>query len=169
MLAPGDLAQLPTWVSGVRTPFGGLVKFFFRRHLERAAAQKHGSAGMDAARQKQAERKEKRVQSKVDKKQSATAQLDELLKAHGVAAGYAALHLLGPSLAHAVRVFVDPKTAGKKRRGRGCVSTAARALTARALTTSLAQRRAGGGAARAHHFRAGGGCVLPHENCCACC
>ena len=125
--------QLPTWISGVPTPFGGLVKFYFRRHLERAAAQKHGAAGVEAAREKQAARKEKRAQSRVDDKESKVAQLDELLKANGIEGGYRDLHLLGPNLTHAVHLFIDPKTAGKKRRG--CVFLFA--LCVFALTKSL--------------------------------
>ena len=107
------------------TPFGGLVKFYFRRHVERAAAQKHGAGGVEAARQKQTERKDKRVQIREDDKQSREAQVDELLKANGLEGGYRALHQLGPKLASAVRQFVDPK-AVKKRRG-GCVLPAWRA------------------------------------------
>jgi hypothetical protein len=83
--------QLPTWNAGVSGPFGEPVKFYFRRHLERvrgllvpccssvamtrdartllqAAAQKHGAAGVDGARQKQAERKVTRQKNKEDKK-----------------------------------------------------------------------------------------------------
>ena len=112
--------QLPTWVSGVPTPFGGLVKFYFRRHLERAAAQKHGADGVEAARQKQTERKEKRVQSRVDDQESKVAQVEEVLKANGFEGGFRALHKLGHHLAQAVQQFVNPKTVAKKRRG-GCV------------------------------------------------
>ena len=96
------------------------MKFYFRRHLERAAAQKHGADGVEVARQKQAERKEKRVQSRVDDKESKVAQVEEVLKDNGVGGGFRALHLLGSSLAAAVHRFVDPKAVGKKRRG-GCV------------------------------------------------
>ena len=38
-------AQLRTWSAGVTGPFNTEVKFFFKRHLERSAAQKHGAAG----------------------------------------------------------------------------------------------------------------------------
>ena len=131
--------QLPTWVSGVQTPFGGLVKFYFRRHLERAAAQKYGADGVEAARQKQAERKEKRVQSRVDDKESKVAQVEEVLKDNGFEGGFRALYLLGHSLAAAVQRFVDPKAAGKKRRG-GCVLPACiapgRALSAPACSAA---------------------------------
>jgi len=42
--------QLRTWSAGVTAgPFNTAVQFFFRRHLERAAAQKHGAAGGLAA------------------------------------------------------------------------------------------------------------------------
>ena len=124
MLTPTDLAALPTWVSGVQTPFGGLVKFYFRRHLERASAQKHGATGVEAARQKQSERKEKRKEATVEKKQSKLADVDELLKANGLERGYDDLYRLGTGLAHAIRQFVDPKTAGKKSKRRGCVTCA---------------------------------------------
>ena len=103
----------------MQTPFGEMVKFYFRRHLERAAAQKHGADGMDAARQKQAERKEKRARTIVDKKASKQSEVDELLKANGIEGGYQGLHQLGHALAYAIRQFVDPKTAGKKSKRRG--------------------------------------------------
>ena len=114
-------------MSGVPTPFGGLVKFYFRRHLERAAAQKHGADGVEAARQKQTERKEKRVQSRVDDKESKVAQVEELLKDNGFEGGFHSLHQLGHHLASAVQQFVDPKAVGKKRRG-GCVQLACIAI-----------------------------------------
>jgi hypothetical protein len=125
MLTPTDLATLPTWVSGVQTPFGGLVKFYFRRHLERAAAQKHGATGVEAARLKQTERKEKPKEATVEKKQSKQADIDELLKTNGLERGYNDLYRLGTGLAHAIRQFVDPKTAGKKSKRRGAQETEA--------------------------------------------
>ena len=65
-------------------PFGDLVKFYFRRHLERvrcgccglqtahctdrtllqAAAEKHGAAGVEGARAKQLANKAKRTEKK---------------------------------------------------------------------------------------------------------
>lgn len=49
---------------------------------------------------------------------SKEAQLDELLKANGLEAGYNALYQLPQNVAQAIRVFVvDVKTAGKKRKG----------------------------------------------------
>jgi hypothetical protein len=150
----------------VQTPFGGLVKFYFRRHLERASAQKHGATGVEAARQKQTARKEKRKEATVEKKQSKQADIDELLEANGLERGYDDIYHLGTGLAHAIRQFVDPKTAGKKSKRRGCVTCAASELML-TLTRQFVnlQRARDRGAQRVHHLRAGIRCVANHACC----
>ena len=91
LLSAKELSALPTWDAGVRGPFGEPIHYSFRRHLERvrrlllqmqmrmlsrapdtracaaqAAAQKHGAAGVEGARSRQADAKAKRQQRKAD-------------------------------------------------------------------------------------------------------
>jgi hypothetical protein len=123
-------AQVPTWLSGVMTPFGVPVQMYFRRHLERLAAEKYGANGLKSALDRKA-RVRAETQAKAEGlRAEALAAVTSALAANGLTIYSAEWSQLGEA-ARAIAIFLSGGAHKPSKREKATAATAA------ALTSAL--------------------------------
>jgi len=128
-------------MSGVSTPFGVPVRMFFRRHLERIAAQKYGAEGLQPALDRKVTARNNKAETAEALRAAARAAVVAALAADGgdepIELGTTQFHQLGPA-ASAIAAFISgvPNKPGKAERKREAADAAVDAALAEAGTAA---------------------------------